>query len=105
MQSSKSKEFFSKDFNWTITIPEDFETVNPEQWKAMQNRGADAIEKTYGEGVENHSNTIFVFKSDQFNYFEANQQPFDPEKDGNYEESFKGVTRYYIILSNPKWLT
>ena len=57
----------------------------------MQNKGADAIEKTYDEKVINQSKTIFVFKSDQLNYFESNYQPFDIAIDGNYLESCKDV--------------
>lgn len=57
----------------------------------MQNKGADAIEKTYDAKVENKAKTIFVFKSDQFNYFESNYQPFDTITDGSYLESFRNV--------------
>ena len=90
---TKKKEIFNKNFNWTISIPEDFETVSPEQWMKMQNKGADAIEKTYNEKIENNSKTIFVFKSDQFNYFESSYQPFDTAIDGNHDESFSQVNK------------
>ncbi|WP_300570410.1 hypothetical protein [Flavobacterium sp.] len=90
---TKKKEIFNKDFNWTITIPENFETVTPEQWMRLQNKGTDAIEKTYGEKIENNAKTIFVFRNDQFNYFESNYQPFDSLKDGSYDESFKEVNK------------
>ena len=59
----------------------------------MQNKGADAIEKTYDEKIENNSKTIFVFKSDQFNYIESSYQPFDTTKDGNHDESFNQVNK------------
>jgi hypothetical protein len=88
---SSSKEFFSKEFNWTIQIPEGFEPVSAEEWKKMQNRGLEAIEKTYDTEVENMAKTIFVVKNGLFNYFEANYQPFNKEKDGDYLESFKEV--------------
>jgi hypothetical protein len=89
----KKKEIFNKDFNWTITIPENFETVTPEQWAKMQNRGAEAIEDTYGEKIENRAKIIFVFKSGQINYFESNYQPFDTIHDGNYDEKFAEVNK------------
>lgn len=57
----------------------------------MQNKGADAIEKTYDAKVDNQAKTIFVFKNDQFNYFESNYQPFDTATDGSYLESCKNV--------------
>jgi hypothetical protein len=97
LQSCKGKEqaktppaeFYSKDFNWRIEIPEGFDTVSAEQWGKLQNRGADAIEKTYGAEVENKAKTLFVVRSDQFNYFESNYQPFDTLTDGNYLETCK----------------
>ena len=90
-QKTAKQEIHSKDFNWTITIPENFENVSSSDWAKMQNKGADAIEKTYEGEVINRSKTIFVFKSDQLNYFESNYQPFDPSVDGDYLESCKAV--------------
>ncbi|WP_304064368.1 hypothetical protein [Pedobacter glucosidilyticus] len=90
-QTKPKKEIYNKDFNWTITIPENFQNVSAEEWSKLQNKGADAIEKTYDEKVINQSKTIFVFKSDQLNYFESNYQPFDIAIDGNYLESCKNV--------------
>lgn len=89
--SQGKKEVYNKEFNWRISIPEKFESVSPEQWAKMQNRGAEAIEKTYDAKVENKTKTIFVFQADQFNYFESNYQPYDPAEDGEYTESFKMV--------------
>lgn len=90
-QTAPKKEIYNKDFNWTITIPENFENVSTEEWAKMQNKGADAIEKTYNEEVVNQAKTIFVFKSDQLNYFESNYQPFDTAIDGDYLESCKNI--------------
>jgi len=90
-QATPKKEIYNKDFNWTITIPENFENVSTEQWAKMQNKGAEAIEKTYDEKITNRAKTIFVFKSDEMNYFESNYQPFDTIIDGNYVESCKNV--------------
>lgn len=90
-QKTTKQEIHNKDFNWTITIPENFENVSNADWEKMQNKGADAIEKTYESEVINQSKTIFVFKSDQLNYFESNHQPFDPSVDGDYLKSCKAV--------------
>ena len=90
-QTNPQREIYNRDFNWTITIPEKFDTVSGEQWAKIQNRGADAIEKTYNEKVDNRAKTIFVFKSDQLNYFESNYQPFDIATDGDYLESCKAI--------------
>lgn len=90
-QTSTKTNFYNKDFNWTISIPENFDTVSASQWAKMQNKGADAIEETYDEKVDNRAEIIFVFKSDQLNYFESNYQRFDTTTDGNYLESCKNV--------------
>src|SRR5262245_4533404 len=88
-----SREIYNQDFKWHITIPEGFDTVNAEQWRRMQERGAEAIEKTYEEKVETNATNIFIFKADQFNYFESNYQPFDTAKDGDYNETFTAVNQ------------
>lgn len=85
------KILYNEDFKWTIVIPENFINVSPSDWAKMQNKGADAIESTYGEEVINQSKTIFVFKNADFNYLESNYQPFDIEVDGDYLESCKNV--------------
>lgn len=90
-QSSQKKEIFNKDFNWTITIPENFQNVSAEDWTKMQNEGADAIEKTFDVEIINQAKTIFIFKSDQLNYLESNYQPFDIATNGDYLESCKNV--------------
>jgi hypothetical protein len=90
-QTTSKKEFYNKDFNWRISIPADFQIVSEEEWAKIQNKGAEAIEKTFDEKVINQAKTIFVFKSDQLNFFESNYQPFDIAVDGNYLESCKNV--------------
>src|SRR5882724_2356565 len=88
---SPKRLIHNKEFDWTITIPANFDTLSPEQRARMQKKGTDAIEKTYDGKVENNAKTIFVFQNDQFNYFESNYQPFNTEKDGNYIEAFRSV--------------
>ena len=86
--SNSEKVVYNEDFNWTITIPKNFENVGSKEWGKMKIKGADAIEKTFGEEIDiNQANTIFVFKSDQLNFFESNYQTFDPDIDGDYVES------------------
>lgn len=90
-QTTAKREIYNKDFGWKITIPENFENVSEDDWTKMQNKGADAIEKTFDEEVINQAKIIFVFKSDQLNYFESNYQPFDVAVDGDYLESCKNI--------------
>jgi len=89
--SLKNHEFISKEFNWKIVIPDNFTAVSLEDWAKFQNKGAKAIEDTYGQKIENKTKTIFVFKSDGANYFEANCQPYDVKKDGSFLKSCKGI--------------
>jgi hypothetical protein len=82
----------NKDFGWTITIPDKFESVPPAEWEKLKSKGQDAFEKTYDTSVAmNAVKSIFVFKSDEVNYFESNYQSFDTAVDGSYDESFNGV--------------
>jgi hypothetical protein len=96
---SEQKVYVNKDFNWTISIPSGFDTVSAANWAKMQNRGAEAIENTYDAEVINNAKTIFVFKSDQFNYFESNYQPFDTTIDGDYLTSCKEVNSSKLLVA------
>jgi hypothetical protein len=89
--NSNPQTFHNEDFKWTITIPEKFTSVSPGDWEKLQNKGAQAVEKTYGEKVENQATVIFVFKNGDYNYLESNYQQFDPDVDGDYRESCKVV--------------
>lgn len=90
-QTADSNTIYNKDFKWTIVIPKDFVSVSTEEWSKVQNKGTNALEKTIGQEIINQAKTIFVFQNDQFNYFEANYQPFDEATDGNYLESCKAI--------------
>ena len=90
-QTSPKNEIYNKDFNWRITLPKNFDTVSATEWTKMQNKGIDAVEKTFDEKVDNQAKTIFVFKSDKLNYFESNYQPFDTATDGSYLEACNSV--------------
>jgi hypothetical protein len=90
---SNSKIIHNKDFNWTITIPENFNSVNENEWNNTQQKGKNAIEKTFGTEMTNQATTIFTFVSGQFNNFEANYQPYDIEIDRNYLEASNDVNK------------
>ena len=80
-----------KDFNWTVTIPENFQLIEEREWDETEKQGQDAIEETFGEELVNQAVTIFAYKNDRFNNFEANWQPYDPEIDGEYQETYHMV--------------
>jgi len=89
----KTNQFYNDEFKWKIIIPPNFQTVNADEWNKFKNKGSEAVEKTYDQKVVDKSKTIFVFKSDNFNYFEANYQPFDVKKDGDYSASNKSTAK------------
>lgn len=90
-QTTPKKEIHNKDFNWTITIPEDFESISAADWEKLQKKGEKAMEDTFEQDIVNQAKTIFVFRNGQSNLLESNYQPFDPSIDGNYLESWKNV--------------
>ncbi len=82
-----------EEFNWTVTIPENFNSVKASDWNKIEKKGEVAIEKTIGEDIINEAVTIFIYKNEQYNTFEANWQPFDAEIDGEYSETFSEVNK------------
>ena len=89
------REIHNDLFDWSITIPEGYDTISAAQAARMQDKGAQAIEKTFNEKVEGRANTVFMLSSGPTNYFESNYQSFDTATDGNYAASCKNV--YGII--------
>jgi len=89
----KTNQFYDNEFKWKIIIPPNFQTVSLDEWNKFKNKGSEAVEKTYDQKVVDKSKTIFVFRSDNFNYFEANYQPFDIKTDGDYLASNKAVDK------------
>ncbi|MEJ8843228.1 hypothetical protein WG954_12635 [Lacibacter sp. H375] len=90
-QAEPGKEYFFKPLKWKIVIPEGTKTVSNEEWNKLEEKGAAAIEKTYGEKIESQATTIFVVKYDDRNYLEANQQPYDSISDPDYPAYFRSV--------------
>ena len=90
-KKSERRLVYNEDFKWTISIPAGFDTLSKDKWSVMQGRGEKVLEETHGVEIENNAKTIFVFQSDQFNYFESNHQPFDSTEDGDFSESFHAL--------------
>ena len=90
---SNPKTVTIEEFNWTVTIPENFTAIEESEWNETEQKGQDAVEKTIGEEIINQAVTLFTYKNGQFNNFEANWQPFDIEIDGEYLETCSEVNR------------
>lgn len=78
------KEYYSKEFNWRIVIPEGVEPMTPEAYRKLQGDGQGAIEETVGTEIVNEAKPVFIFKQGADNLFESNYQPFDTTVDGDY---------------------
>lgn len=93
-QISLKKEIYSKIFDWTITIPEDFEVVDSTETRKMYSRGKKIIENTQNIKIQNKPKTVFIFKSDQWNYFTAQYQFFDVKVDkSSVKNSFESLKK------------
>lgn len=90
-QTIPGKEFYSKEFNWRITIPENFITLDSTEMARLESQGAVLMNKANNVKVENHATTIFSFKTDQMNHFDCSYQPFNPATDGDYLKTKQAV--------------
>lgn len=95
-QSSQGTPFYNKTFKWTITIPPGFNPMSQEEWAKAEEKGASAIENTFGEKIENRAITLFAYKLDTFHSMDANYQPFSVDVDGDYSESFTAISEMLV---------
>ncbi len=91
-KNSEPQKLHNEKFNWSIALPSGFNKLSSEEWQALQNKGQKLLEDQINDEIDNKAKTIFVFKKGDFNYFEANYQPFDAATDGNYDETFREVS-------------
>ena len=98
---TESETLTIEEFHWTVTIPENFEPINPEEWNKQLNKGKTAMENAIELEIENNAVTIFTYRNEQFSNFEANWQPFDTEVDGDYLETSSAVNEmlYQTLVS------
>lgn len=90
-KKKSSNSVYNADFQWTMPAPEGFPAVSAEEQKKVTALGEEVLESTYEMEMENHTTPIFVFRTDERNYFDSNWQPFDPEEEGPYEENVRDV--------------
>jgi hypothetical protein len=77
------KQFYSKEFEWRLNIPDDFESVSKQKDKQFASEGKKALEKTVGAEIEDNSKQIFLYTKNRTNYIMSNWQEFDEKKDFN----------------------
>jgi hypothetical protein len=83
-QTTPKKEYYNKDFNWRITIPENFTSMDSAEIAGMQKKGAAHFDKANNTKSEDHATLLFSVKTDPMNHFECSYQPFNPAVDGDY---------------------
>lgn len=71
------KKIYIKDFKWTITIPESFDSINAIEWERLKNVGRSETFKATGVTVTPSSKTILTFKKQKFNYIDASYTIID----------------------------
>ncbi len=85
----KSEFTINPKVNWTLTVPEGFTKINNDEWAIMQDKGAEAIEETFEEPVQNGSQSVFVFNSGEKNFFESNLVELSQYEVGAYALNYK----------------
>lgn len=100
--SASKREIYDATFKWTVDIPDHFEDVGKAERLRKQEQGANKLKEKYKDGIEFKGENIFLFKSDQYNYFEALYEPFDQAVHGPYAKSFVTVNKMiFESLKNP----
>ncbi len=83
-QISEPEILTIEDFDWTITVPENFRLLDDRDWRKIEEKGEHAIEKTFDAEMINEAENIFVYKNGQLNTLESNWQPYNQNLDGDY---------------------
>jgi len=90
-QTTPKKEYYSKEFNWRITIPENFVSIDSAEMARIEVKGAAVMDKANNTKVENHATLLFSVKTDLMNHLDCSYQPFNPAVDGNYLETKQAI--------------
>ncbi len=86
----REQEYFSREIGWVIEIPRGWEVVDLEKIKESSEKGTKIIEKSTNMKIDdNNLRNLVSFKSNQFNIFQSNSEPFKVEYEGEWEENNK----------------
>ena len=106
--SLSKDEFYNREFKWRISIPPGFDTISTEQYTALKKEGLKDLKKTDIKENDGLLKRICAYKSNIFNYFEANHFSFDKKMPGDFFARRKNdddeVYAYYksILFANTK---
>jgi hypothetical protein len=83
------KIIYIKDFKWTITIPENFDSIKAIEWERLKNVGKSETLNSTGVTVIPSSKTILAFKKQKINYIDASYTIIDYTDKEEYLEVLK----------------
>jgi hypothetical protein len=100
-------DFYNKDYQWSMPVPAQFDSVGAEPWKNIQMVGPAGIEVAYNARPALHTKTLFVYRKGDLNYMEAYNQPFDSIVEGDSLQSCKAINSeilqaYHFLLPDLK---
>ncbi|AEV96452.1 hypothetical protein A4D02_20025 [Niastella koreensis] len=90
-QTNPKKEFYSAAFNWSITLPDNFVSIDSAEMARLESKGAAVMDKANNTKVENHATLLFSVKTDLMNHIDCSYQPFNPAVDGDYLETKQAI--------------
>lgn len=83
-----TKEFTFEQVGWKVEVPGDFTVMDSAQIEAINQKGANAIEKTYDTTVDfRATKTLISITKGQYNYLASTITPFDQKLDGDWQEA------------------
>ena len=85
------RQFYSKEFNWRLNIPDGFESLSEQKNAEFSSKGKKVLENVTGQEITDNSKQIFLYNKHKINYILSNWQDFDETKDGKYLTSVKFV--------------
>ncbi len=80
--------YTSNEIGWVIEIPKNWTIVDVESSKAVNEKGAKAIEEAFDGDIDfSGLKNLISLKKDLFNSFQSTSEPFELEYEGEWEEN------------------
>lgn len=99
----EDRQIFIDEFNWRITVPDEFEYMSDKEIQTLRNKGLTVLEEELGEEIVDQVNIIFWIKNGDLNSLEANYQPYDIAEDGDYQETNDYINEVTISSLTSKY--
>lgn len=87
-EQTATRELSFPEVGWKITVPSDFTVMDSAQIQELNNKGINAIEKTYDTAINtNATRTLLSINKGEFNMLQSTVTQFDEATDGNWSEA------------------